>query len=349
MPAPPDWITLRIFLAALELGSVTRAADRCGIAPSAAAKRIQVLEANSRLTLVERSARGVRATAAGEVLARHARSLLDVAGRLANDLNAFADGSLGSVRLHATASALAGHDLARVLAEFAVKQPGIQVHLREEVSDLIPRDLLEGRADLGIVTSWGPIPAGLEAQPWREDRLLAVVPASHPFVGRRAIGFAEVLEQPLVGVLESGALSSLLEEAAERLGRHPRYHFLVASTDAARQLVAAGHGITIMPDGVARPYEALLDLRGIPLAERWSRRRLRLVSRLGELSPAVRLLGEKSAPTTADGTGPTVREARTLTPSISASRYRAVDDSSSHRRTQVREVTSNALVRRKRA
>ena len=125
------------------------------------------------------------------------------------------------------------------------------------------------------------------------------VPADHPFVGRRAVGFAEVLEQPLVGVLESGALSSLLEEAAERLGRHPRYRFLVASTDAARQLVAAGHGITIMPDGVARPYEAVLGLRGIPLAERWSRRRLRLVSRAGGSAACRAPAAGSSAPTAA--------------------------------------------------
>ena len=58
MPAPPDWVTLRIFLAALDLGSVTRAADRCSIAPSAAAKRIQLLEANCGLPLLERGARG---------------------------------------------------------------------------------------------------------------------------------------------------------------------------------------------------------------------------------------------------------------------------------------------------
>ncbi len=42
----PDWVTLRIFLAAMELGSVTRAADRCGIVTSAAAKRVQDLEAD---------------------------------------------------------------------------------------------------------------------------------------------------------------------------------------------------------------------------------------------------------------------------------------------------------------
>ena len=302
MAAPPDWTTLRIFLAALELGSVTRAADRCGIATSAAAKRIQDLEADCGVLLLERAARGVRPTSAGEAFARHGRALLDLAARLADDLRAFAAGGLGSVRLHATASAIAGHRLAEALAEFAAERPGIQVELREDTSLPILRDLLEGRADLGIVTSSDRVPTGLEAHPWHEDHLLAVMPAGHPLAARASIGFGEVLDEPLVGVLESGALSLLLEEQAQRLGRGLRYRFRVASTDAARRLVAAGHGVTVMPDGVARPYEAALGLAGVPLAEPWARRRLWLTARLAEALPApARLLRDHllhPAPTT---------------------------------------------------
>jgi len=285
MAAPPDWTTLRIFLAALELGSVTRAADRCGIATSAAAKRIQDLEADCGVLLLERAARGVRPTPAGEAFARHGRALLDLAARLADDLRAFAAGGLGSVRLHATASAIAGHRLAEALAEFAAERPGIQVELREDTSLPILRDLLEGRADLGIVTSSDRVPTGLEAHPWHEDHLLAVMPAGHPLAARASIGFGEVLDEPLIGVLESGALSLLLEEQAQRLGRGLRYRFRVASTDAARRLVAAGHGVTVMPDGVARPYEAALGLAGVPLAEPWARRRLWLTARPAEALP----------------------------------------------------------------
>ena len=293
MVAPPDWVTLRIFLAALELGSVTKAADRCGIATSAAAKRIQDLEADTGVLLLERRARGVRPTAAGEVFARHARALLDLAARLGDDLRAFAAGGLGSVRLHATASAIGGHRLAEALAEFAAERPGVQVELREDTSLLVLRDLLEGRADLGIVTSGNRVPDGLEAHPWHEDRLLAVMRADHPLAARASVGFGEVLDQPLVGVLESGALSLLLEEQAQHLGRGLRYRFRVASTDAARRLVAAGHGVTVMPDGVARPYEAALGLRGIPLAEQWARRQLWLVARPAEALPVpARLLME---------------------------------------------------------
>jgi DNA-binding transcriptional LysR family regulator len=293
MVAPPDWVTLRIFLAALELGSVTKAADRCGIATSAAAKRVQDLEADTGVLLLERRARGVRPTAAGEVFARHARALLDLAARLGDDLRAFAAGGLGSVRLHATASAIGGHRLAEALAEFAAERPGVQVELREDTSLLVLRDLLEGRADLGVVTSGNRVPDGLEAHPWHEDRLLAVVRADHPLAARASVGFGEVLDQPLVGVLESGALSLLLEEQAEHLGRGLRYRFRVGSTDAARRLVAAGHGVTVMPDGVARPYEAALGLRGIPLAEQWARRQLWLVARSAEALPVpARLLME---------------------------------------------------------
>ena len=272
--APPDWVTLRIFLAAVELGSVTSAASRCGIATSSAAKRVQDLEADCGVQLLERGARWVKPTGAGEALARHARALLDLAARLADDLHAFAAGGLGSVRLHATASAIAGYRLAEALAAFAAERSGVRVELREDTSLPILRDLLEGRADLGVVTSGDRVPAGPEAHAWHEDRLLAVVPEGHPFAARRSVGFAEVLDEPLIGVLEGGALSLLIEEQAQRFGRRPRYRLRVASTDAARRLVAAGHGVTVMPDGVARPYEAALGLRGVPLMERWAGRRL---------------------------------------------------------------------------
>jgi DNA-binding transcriptional LysR family regulator len=136
-------------------------------------------------------------------------------------------------------------------------------------------------------------------------KLWTVPPAGHPLAARASIGFGEVLDEPLVGVLESGALSLLLEEQAQRLGRGLRYRFRVASTDAARRLVAAGHGVTVMPDGVARPYEAALGLAGVPLAEPWARRRLWLAARLAEALPApARLLRDHllhPAPTTGQG------------------------------------------------
>jgi hypothetical protein len=188
MAAPPDWVTLRIFLAALDLGSVTKAADQCGIATSAAAKRIQLLEQDCKVALLERGARGVRPTAAGEVLARYARSLIDFAARLGDDLRAYAAGGLGSVRLHVTASALAGHDLARVLAAFAVEQTGC---LREE-RDVSKRHLPITRS--GVQGSLKPL--GLPGPRQEPLELAGLGPArdhtlEHVGEPRRRLDFAQ--------------------------------------------------------------------------------------------------------------------------------------------------------------
>ncbi|WP_338662411.1 LysR substrate-binding domain-containing protein [Pararoseomonas sp. SCSIO 73927] len=289
----PDWVTLRILLAAAELGSLTRAAARCGMVTSAAAKRLQQLEAACGMALLERGPRGVRPTPAGELLIRHARAAQDGLARLGDDLRALAAGGLGSVRLHATTSCIAGHGLSEALAGFARARPRIHVELQEETSLVILQNLLEGQAEIGIVTIGGAVPAGLEAHPWREDRLLAVMRDDHPLAGQAEVGFGTVLDEPLISAVESGALTLLLEEQAQRLGRRPRYRFRVAGTDACRRLVAAGHGIAVMPEGMARPYEAALGLAGVPLSDGWALRRLRLVARPADrLAQPARMLLE---------------------------------------------------------
>lgn len=278
----PDWVTLRILLAAAEVGSLTRAAERCGMVTSAAAKRLQQLEAICGMPLLERGPRGVRPTPAGDLVIRYARSAKEGLARLAEDLKALEAGGLGTVRLHAAASCIAGHDLAETLAGFGRARPGIHVELHEDVSLSIIQNLLEGSADLGIVTVGGPVPAGLEAHPWREDRLLAVMRQDHPLAGQESVSFGAVLDEPLIGAVESSALTLLLEERAQRLGRQPRYRIRVAGTDACLRLVAAGHGVAVAPDGVAQLYQPVLGLAGVPLSDAWALRRLRLVARPGE-------------------------------------------------------------------
>ena len=281
-----DLVTMRILLAAIELGSIAKAAGHCGIAVSAAAKRLQILEATHGLALLNRDARGVRPTPAGEALARHARAMIDLSGRMAGDMAAFAAGGRGSVRLHATPSAIAGHGVAAALAAFGQTHPGIMVELQEDQSATILHDLMDGRADLGLVTSTGDVSSGLDAHAWRTDRLMIAVSTGHPLASRSHVGFAEVLDGVLIGVQLGGALAHLLANAAEALGRQPRYRFRVASMDAARSLVAAGCGAAVMPEGLVQPYRSALNIQGVLLSDAWAQRALRLVARSDDALPA---------------------------------------------------------------
>jgi DNA-binding transcriptional LysR family regulator len=99
----PDSTTLRILLAAIEHGSVTRTWEKCGIAVSAAAKRIQHMEAELGVRLLDRTARGVTPTAAGDLVAQHARAMFDFGARLGKDLRADAEAGLASEPLGTSA------------------------------------------------------------------------------------------------------------------------------------------------------------------------------------------------------------------------------------------------------
>lgn len=301
MTLPPDWRSLQILLAAIDCGSVTRAAGRCGIAVSAAAKRIQELEAGLGVRLLDRAARGVTPTPEGEVLARHARAMFAFGDRLADDLRAVAGGGLGRVRLAATMSVVAGHPLPQALAAFGNARPGIEVELIESTSLTILSELVEGRADLGIITIGTALPEGLTGQPWGRDRLLAVVPDGHPLAGRggpggEGIGLGELLREPLIEIIEGGAITLLLNDMAERAGLNPRAAFRVATVDSAIRMVAAGQGVAVIPDGMFDIFSPALGLVGVAIAEPWAHRRLRLVGRpAAVLPPAARLLHDHLA------------------------------------------------------
>jgi DNA-binding transcriptional LysR family regulator len=285
MSAPLDLLTLRLFLAAHETRNLTRAAERYAIAPSAATRRLQALEARYGAPLFERGARGLAPTRLGDALARRAAGLLALAERADAEMREFAGGARGRVRLHASTSAIVQF-LADELSAFRAAHHSIEVELHEELSHAIVRDVLEGRADLGIVSTGVEVPAGLHAEPWREDRLLAVTPVGHSLADRRLVRFEDLLEFEQIGIGENRALSLQLAEAAARLHRAIRHAQRVSTTEAGRRLVAAGHGIAVLPDGMVRPFEAAMGIRGVPLADEWSRRQHRLLLRDEAALPA---------------------------------------------------------------
>jgi DNA-binding transcriptional LysR family regulator len=233
---------------------------------------------DARAPLLDRSARGVSATAAGEIFARHARALLAMSEPLTGDVEAFVAGGAGSARLFATASSIGGSDLAQPLARFAAAHPRIAVDLREVTSAAALQALIESRADLAIIAANAMIPGDLVAATWRTDRLLLIVSASHQLARRRSVKLSEVLRRPMIEAMDHGALTPMLAEAAQKPGRAPHYRYRVATLDTPRRLAASGLAVNVIPDGLVLPYAAF-GLKHLDIDEPWAARRLRLVSR----------------------------------------------------------------------
>jgi len=270
-----DFSNLRLFLAVFEERSLTRAAEREHIAPSALSKRIADLEQTLKVKLFLRQPRGLVPTGAAEALARHARLLAANLAQIEQEMTGFASGRKGNVRVHATVSAVEGF-LSVDLTAFSRIHPEVTVEMQDCLSSAAIRAVRENDADIGIFS--GALPSGeLRTLPYREQHLVAVVPRDHPLAERPRLTLAEMLPHEMVCVRSGSALDVQLRQAATELGQTIRYRIRVSGYEGLMQIVSAGgDAVGIAPDNCVRAHLARNDIVTRPLDEPWATRRLKI-------------------------------------------------------------------------
>ncbi|MGW7773742.1 LysR family transcriptional regulator [Pseudomonas machongensis] len=286
-----DLVTLQLFVAIHEEGSLTRAAAREAIALSAASKRLNELEAALGSPLFARQARGMSLTPAGETLLHHARRMLFNLEKIGLELGEHLQGVRGYVRMLANLSAIIQF-LPEDLALFAAQHERIKVDLEERPSNGVIQGLLDGVADLGICSSDSDTRDLLKVR-YRRDQLVLVVREGHPLADQAQVDFAETLDNDFVGLHSASSINMRTHEAARRAGRVLRLRIHVPSFDAVCRMVQADMGVGILPRKAFELFGGALGLRAVALSDDWAERELLLVARdLESLSPVSRLLFE---------------------------------------------------------
>jgi molybdate transport repressor ModE-like protein len=290
-PSRVDFVTLKLFCAIAQSGSITKGASECHLALSAASRRISELEETVGLTLLERTAKGVTLTQAGHAVMQHALRLFQGFEQFSNELGEYAKGAKGHVRLWANMSALTEF-LPNSLASFLKIHPDIQVDVEEQISGDIVKALLDGIADIGVFAEGTPT-AGLETSIIGQDELVVVCNKSHPIKSRKNISFEECLAYDFVGLNRGSSLLELTSRQAERLNKQMRLRIQVRSYDAMCQMIAVNLGVGILPIQACAPQIKAMDLKVIRLDEAWAKRNLLLASKEnGRQSPVSTLLIE---------------------------------------------------------
>jgi DNA-binding transcriptional LysR family regulator len=290
-PARVDFVTLKLFCAIAQSGSITKGANECSLALSAASRRISELEETVGLILLDRSAKGVTLTQAGHAVMQHALRLFQGFEQFSNELGDYAKGMKGHVRLWANMSALTEF-LPASLASFLKINPEIQVEVEEQISGDIVKALLDGIADIGVFADGTPT-AGLETKIIGQDELVVVCSKSHPLKNRKSISFEECLDYDFVGLNRGSSLLELTSRQAQRHNKQMRLRIQVRSYDAMCQMIAANLGVGILPIQACEPQIKAMDLRVIRLEDVWAKRNLLLaVKENGHQSPACSLLSQ---------------------------------------------------------
>ena len=272
-----DLVDLRLFLHVVEAGSVTHGAERMHLAIAAASTRIRNMEAALGIPLLHRERLGVKPTEAGRTLVQHARLMLQQAERMRGDLDQYAEGVRGQVRLLSNTNALTEF-LPEPLSAFLAAYPQISIDLEERLSNEIVRAVADGTADIGIVAGTVEM-AGLETLPFRTDRFVLVVAAAHELAGLERIAFAETLDRDFVGLDRTSALQRFLSEKAAAIGRRLKLRVQLRSFDAVCRLVECDVGIGIVPATTAERHAKTMAIRRIELTDGWALRELTICVR----------------------------------------------------------------------
>jgi len=257
------------FIAIVDCGSLTRAAERMHIAQPALSQQLAALEAVFGKQLVIRSRQGVTPTPAGRVLYKNAQTILRQLRQMESDIRS-ADNQISghvSVGLPVSCAPILSLPLLTAARE---KYPHVLLQLSENLSGMLGELILNNRLDIALL--YGAHGSeGLVREPLLVERLCLVWrPDLLPHLKGKAVPVSTLSETPLVLPSHSNGLRALVDAAFSRHGLTPH---VLAEIDSLASLKAAteqGFAATILPRSAAGLDRASLRIADIvePFIER---------------------------------------------------------------------------------
>jgi DNA-binding transcriptional LysR family regulator len=242
---------LRVLREVAAKGSFSAAAESLAYTQSAVSQQIAALEREAGTRLVDRSARGVRLTEAGRALVRHADVILARLADAEAELAAIAGLRRGRLRLVSFASAGATI-MPRAIAAFRERHPGIELTLEPAEPDEALVKLKAGDCDVALTID-APFCAidddGIDQVHLLDDPMYVAMPAGHPLASKPKVRLGELRDDAWIGGSSHGCPDTMiLLRACNAAGFEPRIAFHSDDYLAIQGFVAAGVGVSLIPD-----------------------------------------------------------------------------------------------------
>jgi DNA-binding transcriptional LysR family regulator len=230
-------------------GSFSGAAEALSFTQSAVSQQIAALEREAGAVLVQRSARGVRLTQAGEALVRHTEAVMARLAEAEAELEAIAGLRGGRLRMAAFESAGATL-MPLAIAAFRERHPAVELSLSMCEPEHCVAQLRSGELDLAIVfESADRHPDdGIDRAHLIEDPLYLVLPRDHPLANRRRVRLADLAGEAWIGGQQDCECNRLIFRACATAGFEPRIAFETDDYTAMQGFVAAGVGVSLIAE-----------------------------------------------------------------------------------------------------
>ena len=283
----PDIRELECFVAVADHLNFSRAARQLHLSQPPLTRHIQALEEKTGARLFTRNTHSVALTDAGRLFLEDARAVLARLDQAGESLRRARQGETARLRL-AFVGALLDEKLMRLVQRFRENHPACQV----QISDLPPAAQLDairdGQLDGGFI---GAKPARLTRNialvPWKKEPLVLALPERHPLARVTPLRWQHLRELAWVMVSRSAA-PAFRQQFAELAEKHGLRGRIVQESDrvpAILTLVAAGSGVTMVPQGVEHLVTSGIRFRRLPAPQAWLHHTFAHPS--GKISPAL--------------------------------------------------------------
>jgi DNA-binding transcriptional LysR family regulator len=246
-----------------ERGSITAVARATNRTASAVSQQLKVLEREAGVALTERRGRGIELTGAGRVLAATAADLAVALERADAVWQDFKHAPRGEVSL--TIFESGGQMLLPGVLSDIAAVPGLELHCDD--GDPSNADFSDQVADFDIVVadSSGVLPSwrerGLVVVPLFTEPLDVALPEDHPLAAKRALTAKDVADETWIGVPVDYPFDRILVDISAAVGHALTVTQRLRDNGIVEAVVAAGHGIAILPRYTTREHENRLVTR----------------------------------------------------------------------------------------
>jgi len=238
---------LRYFVEVAEREHISDAAEHLHVAQSAVSRQIANLEEELGTALFERVGRNVKLTPIGKIFLEHAITALNAIDYAVKQVEEYLDPQRGSIKIGFPTS-LASYVLPTVISAFKKEYPDVSFHLRQGSYRYLIEAVKNRELNLAFL---GPVPRkdeSINSMILFNENICALLPANHRLAKRDKIHLDELRNDNFVLFPEGYILHKVVVDACKSAGFLPKVTSEGEDMDALKGMVAAGIGVTLLPE-----------------------------------------------------------------------------------------------------
>lgn len=250
------------FLAIIETGSFSQAAEELYISQSSLSKQIIALEQELDVQLFDRTKRKISLTEAGKILYKNAVHLKEIHQSFLAELGEYkkATPSLKIAAIPVTAQ----YGITTSIAQFKKAYPNIHFTLEERQASTVLPALSQHKYDLAFVRDYNIDPHVFSNFPLMTDKLIVMVSCEHRLAARKSLSLAELSDENFIMFNQGTLIHELSMNACRLAGFEPQVFYATLRAASIISMVSSNSGVALMMEKVFQYYNRS-DVVAIPL------------------------------------------------------------------------------------